>query len=178
MRAIKAGWLEGVRQVPSKSRGPRRTPLEISLIVIHNISLPPNHFGGRYVDQLFTSVLAPQEHPFFAQIYRLELSAHFFIARTGEITQYVSCLDKAWHAGRSCYRDRKECNEYSVGIELEGCDYCAYTMEQYHALDEVIAALNRHYPETAGRIAGHNEVAPLRKTDPGPYFAWTRYRQV
>lgn len=176
MMQIKSGWLCGVRQVPVSHFGARAKPLDISLIVIHSISLPPQHFGGHYVDALFTGALDPNAHPFFKDIAHLELSSHLFINRGGLITQYVSFLDRAFHAGRSEYKGRKECNEYSIGIELEGSDYCAYTISQYESLDEVLNSLYQAYPRTRGAVAGHNEIAPLRKTDPGAYFAWGRYR--
>lgn len=170
------GWLCGVRQVPVKHFGARSVPLDISLVVIHSISLPPQHFGGHYVDALFTGNLDPKAHPYFKNIAHLELSSHLFIDRAGRITQYVSFLDRAWHAGRSVYKGRKECNDYSIGIELEGSDYCAYTIAQYESLNEVLQSLYKAYPRTRGALAGHNEVAPLRKTDPGIYFAWKFFR--
>ncbi len=173
---IISGWLEGVRQVPLNRYGERQKPLDLSLVVIHSISLPPNHFGGPFIDAIFTGTLDPLKHPFFAQVYKLEVSTHIFIDRFGKISQYVSFLDRAWHAGRSCFNGRKECNEYAIGIELEGCDYCSYTIEQYKSLDEVLDAIYKAYPKTLGNIVGHNEIAPTRKTDPGPYFNWSRYR--
>ncbi len=173
---ILSGWLEGVRQLPVSYFGKRPSPLDISLIVIHSISLPPQHFGDHNVDALFSGHLNENAHPFFKGIAHLELSSHLFINRQGIITQYVSFLDRAYHAGRSAYKGRKECNDFSIGIELEGSDYCAYTIEQYQSLDEVIKSINAAYPKTKGAIAGHNEVAPTRKTDPGVYFNWQRYR--
>ena len=170
------GWLCGVRQVPVKHFNARPVPLDISLVVIHSISLPPQHFGGYYVDALFTGNLDPALHPYFKNIYALELSSHLFIDREGRITQYVSFLDRAWHAGRSVYKGRKECNDYSIGIELEGSDYCAYTIAQYESLNKVLHSLYKAYPRTRGALAGHNEVAPSRKTDPGAYFAWKLFR--
>ncbi len=169
---IKAGWLEGVRQVPCRNFGPRPRPWEISLIVLHGISLPPGQFGGPYVDELFTNTLDPAAHPYFASIAGLEVSTHVFISRQGLITQYVSFLDRAWHAGRSAFRGKKECNDFGVGIELEGTDLQPYTNRQYAALREVIAALRRAYPAIGGNIAGHSAVAPQRKSDPGPAFDW------
>ena len=162
---IISGWLEGVRQVPLNRYGERQKPLDLSLVVIHSISLPPNHFGGPFIDAIFTGTLDPLKHPFFAQVYKLEVSTHIFIDRFGKISQYVSFLDRAWHAGRSCFNGRKECN-----------DYCSYTIEQYKSLDEVLDAIYKAYPKTLGNIVGHNEIAPTRKTDPGPYFNWSRYR--
>lgn len=170
---IKAGWLQGIRQVPTCRYGSRPQPLEISLIVIHGISLPSGSFGGPYIDALFTHTLDPKAHPYFAGIADLEVSTHLLIRRDGSITQYVSFLDRAWHAGRSAYKGQAECNDYSVGIELEGTDTEAYTKAQYQSLKAVIAALRAEYPDIGSRIAGHCEVAPLRKTDPGPAFDWS-----
>ena len=174
MRII-AGWLEGrgVRQVPTRNFN-RRPAGEISLIVMHGISLPPRKFGGPYVDQLFTSSLKAEDDPYFEGIYQLELSTHLFINRQGVITQYVSFLDRAWHAGRSSYRDQPECNDYGIGIELEGTDDIPYTDEQYQALDKVVTLLRATYPDIGDRVASHSEIAPGRKTDPGPVFDYTR----
>ncbi len=175
---VLGGWLSGVRQVPlPPDRFNQRPAGEISLVVIHSISLPPNHFGGTFVDDLFTGCLDPDAHPYFRPIAGQELSTHLFINRQGRVTQYVSFLDRAWHAGRSSFRGQKECNDYSIGIELEGGDYCAYTLEQYAALKEVLRALIKAYPAIGDRIAGHNEVAPGRKTDPGPHFNWDALRE-
>ncbi len=173
---IKAGFLQGVRCVPTGVFGKRPQPLEISLIVIHSISLPPALFNTPYVDCLFTGNLNPDEHPYFRNIAGLELSSHLFINREGVITQYVSFLDRAYHAGRSSYLGRAECNDYSIGIELEGTDHCPFTIKQYDALEKCISAVNKAYPDTLGHIAGHNEVAPGRKTDPGLFFDWSRFR--
>lgn len=173
---IKAGWLSGVRQVPVKRFGKRPVGTEISLIVIHCISLPPNQFGGPYVDDIFIGCLDGNAHPYFKEVAPLEVSTHLFINRDGKITQYVSFLDRAWHAGRSSYNDHKECNDYSIGIELEGSCDCEYTNKQYQSLKEVIALLKKAYPSIGNHIAGHNEVAPNRKTDPGPYFDWSCVR--
>ena len=175
--AIRAGWLTGVRQVPSRNFGARPDGFELSLIVIHCIALPPETFGTPYVDDLFISCLDPAAHPYFAALSGQELSSHLFIRRDGQVTQYVSFLDRAWHAGRSVYRGQAECNDYSVGIELEGSVSCAFTAEQYRSLQDVIAQLQRAYPAIGGRIAGHSEIAPGRKDDPGPYFEWRRIRR-
>lgn len=176
MLKIISGWMQGVRQVPVSRFGPRPVGTEISLVVIHGISLPPGQFGGPYVDDLFTGILDPAAHPYFAAIAGLECSTHLLIDRRGRITQYVSFLDRAWHAGRSSYHGHKECNDYSVGIELEGTDDCAYTKMQYQSLVEVMQALRLAYPAIGNHVAGHCEVAPLRKTDPGPYFDWQSVR--
>lgn len=174
--SIKAGWLDGVRQVPVSRYGSRPSPLDISLVVLHGISLPPGHFGGPFVDEIFTGNLNPDAHPYFARVASLEVSTHVFIDRHGRITQYVSFLDRAWHAGRSVYQGRPECNDYGIGIELEGTDTMPYTTEQYMSLDRVLEAIYAEYPATRGHIAGHSEVAPGRKTDPGPYFDWSQVR--
>ena len=169
---VKSGWVQGVRQVPTCRYGARPQPMDISLIVIHGISLPPGHFGGPYVDEIFLNTLDPKAHPYFAQVAGMEVSTHFFINRAGRITQYVSCLDRAWHAGRSQYQGRAECNDYGIGIELEGTDTTPYTKEQYHSLRLLIVTLQQAYPQIGGHIAGHSDIAPTRKTDPGPSFAW------
>lgn len=168
---IVAGWLNGpqVRQVPTKHFNSRPTG-EISLIVLHGISLPPHHFGGPYVDDLFIGALDPSIDPYFEGIYQSELSTHLFINRQGRVTQYVSFLDRAWHAGRSSYQGQKECNDFGIGIELEGTDECEYTAVQYQILKDIVKLLQHTYPDIKERIASHSEVAPGRKTDPGPYF--------
>ncbi len=180
MFEIKSGWLysdtQCVRQVPVSRFGKRPVGTEISLIVIHCISLPPKQFGGRYVDDIFIGCLDPDAHPYFKDVAGLEVSTHLFIDRKGQITQYVSFLDRAWHAGRSSYNGHKECNDYSIGIELEGCDDCEYTREQYKNLKEIVSLLKKTYPGIGNNIAGHNEVAPGRKTDPGPFFDWSSIR--
>lgn len=174
---ICAGWLTSVpslvRQVPTKNFN-TRPQHEISLIVIHCIALPPRTYGGAYVDHLFTNSLDPKIHPYFAGIYQQELSTHLFINRQGQITQYVSFLDRAWHAGRSSYFGHKECNDYGIGIELEGSDDDIYTLEQYVVLNEVIKLLQRTYPDIGQNIASHSEIAPNRKTDPGKYFDYAK----
>lgn len=172
---IVAGWLSGpgVRQVPTPNFN-QRPGHEISLIVIHCIALPPHHYGGPYIDHLFTNSLDPKVDPYFEGIYKQELSTHLFINRQGKITQYVSFLDRAWHAGRSSYSGHVECNDYGIGIELEGADDDTYTDEQYERLNEVIKLLQRTYPEIQDHIASHSEVAPTRKTDPGQFFDYAR----
>lgn len=159
--------------VPTKIYGQRPKPLDISLVVIHNISLPPGIFNTPYIDDLFTLSLDPKAHPYFENIAALELSTHVFINRQGLITQYVSFLDRAYHAGRSSYKGRKECNDYGIGIELEGTDDTPFAPAQYDSLNQVIEAVNKAYPDTRGQIAGHSDVAPGRKTDPGPCFDWS-----
>ncbi len=176
MQVDSEGWLSGARQLPTDRYNERPPHTRISLVVIHFISLPPCHFGGHYVDDLFLGRLDPDAHPYFKDLAGAELSTHLFLNRQGQLTQYVSFLKRAWHAGRSSYRGQKECNDYSIGIELEGCEYCAYTREQYAVLKEVLAALRQTYPDIGDHLAGHNEVAPGRKVDPGPHFNWQLFR--
>ncbi len=146
---------------------------EIALIVIHNISLPPGQFGGVAVEQLFTNRLKPDEHPSFAAIAQMRVSAHFFIARNGKLVQFVSVNRRAWHAGVSIWRGRERCNDFSVGIELEGTDEQPYTVKQYARLARLMRALVQRYPSIQG-VAGHADIAPGRKTDPGRSFDWER----
>jgi AmpD protein len=148
------------------------TPAEINLIVIHNISLPPSQYGGNGIIELFTNQLNPDEHPYYAEIYTRKVSAHFLIRRSGELIQFVSCLDRAWHAGVSSWQGRERCNDFSVGIELEGSDFEAFETCQYQVLNQLVAAIQAAYPIKA--IVGHSEIAPGRKTDPGPYFDWAQ----
>ena len=173
------GWLQGARRVPSPNYGPRPLGCEPELLVIHNISLPPGEFDNECVLQLFTNCLDWSAHPYFEAIRGMEVSAHFLIRRDGELIQFVSCDERAWHAGTSCYRGRDNCNDFSIGIELEGTDELPYTDSQYATLAEVSAVLIRGYPGlSASRIAGHSDIAPGRKTDPGKAFDWGRYRAV
>jgi N-acetyl-anhydromuramoyl-L-alanine amidase len=173
------GWLQQARRVPSPNFSPRPEGTEINLLVIHNISLPPGEFGGPWIDDLFLNRLDPGAHPYFAGIAAMKVSAHCLIRRDGAVVQYVSFDQRAWHAGDSCFEQRHNCNEFSIGIELEGSDEMPYTESQYHTLAELSRTLMRHYPGiTARRIAGHSDIAPGRKTDPGPAFDWTRYLQL
>ncbi|HZJ92043.1 MAG TPA: 1,6-anhydro-N-acetylmuramyl-L-alanine amidase AmpD [Thiopseudomonas sp.] len=168
------GWLNGATHLPSANHNARPNA-EISLLVIHNISLPPGEFGTGMVEALFTNRLPVDAHPYFADIAHLKVSAHFFIKRSGAITQFVSCLDRAWHAGVSDFKGREACNDFSLGIELEGEDHLAYSDAQYHSLNRLVTELSQHYPMiTAERICGHSDIAPERKTDPGPAFDWQR----
>ena len=176
--SIDQGWLSHVARCPSDNFNPRPSS-EISLLVIHNISLPPGQYGQGYVQAFFTNTLDPAAHPYFETIAHLTVSAHFLIERTGAITQFVSCLDRAWHAGVSCFEGRENCNDFSIGIELEGTDETPYTDAQYAALVELTKALQKTYPLiTHERICGHSDIAPVRKTDPGPAFDWARYLQA
>lgn len=145
---------------------------EISLIVIHNISLPPSQYGGNGIIELFTNQLNPDEHPYYATIHTYKVSAHFLIRRDGKLIQFVSCLDRAWHAGKSNWQTRERCNDFSVGIELEGSDFEAFEEAQYQVLNTLVASLKHRYPIQA--IVGHSDIAPDRKTDPGPYFDWQK----
>lgn len=168
------GWLDWARRVDTPNFGERPRSTQISLVVIHNISLPPGDFGGGAVERFFTNRLDPAEHPYFATIADIRVSAHFFLRRTGELIQFVSVDKRAWHAGTSCWRGRENCNDYSIGVELEGVDEISYTPEQYEQLKRLLCALARRYPVC--EIAGHCHVAPGRKTDPGPAFDWAFLR--
>lgn len=173
---IKAHKITDIKQIVSPFFNERPINEAISLLVIHNISLPPNQYGGAYVEQLFTGTLNPDEHPYFQQIYQLNVSAHLFIRRNGEMIQFVPFNKRAWHAGLSCYRGKENCNNFSIGIELEGSDNEPFTEKQYQQLASVTQLLTAHYP--IADIVGHNDIAPTRKTDPGPYFDWNKYRQL
>ncbi len=179
---IEQGWLEGARRVPSPNCDDRPSD-EVSLLVLHAISLPPGAFGGEHIERLFTNRLDPEAHPFFATIAGLRVSAHLLIRRDGECVQFVPFQCRAWHAGRSRWRDglqeRLALNDFSVGIELEGDEDSPYALVQYQALARVIRALLDAYPALdESRITGHAHVAPLRKSDPGPAFDWAFLRQV
>lgn len=164
------GWLKEARRLPSPNFGERPSGSEISLVVVHNISLPPGEFGGDWVEAFFLNQLVPGAHPYFAEIAAMQVSAHFYVRRDGRIVQFVDCDKRAWHAGRSNWKGRDNCNDYSIGIELEGDDMQAFEPAQYRALWQLLAALRQRYPITG--IAGHSDIAPGRKTDPGPHFDW------
>lgn len=166
------GWLDGVRMTCSPNHDARPAGTVVSLLVIHAISLPPDEFGGPGVEQLFTNQLDPAQHPYYRQIESLRVSAHFFIRRSGELIQFVSCDRRAWHAGASMWCGREHCNDFSLGIELEGCDEAPFERAQYETLIPLIAALRHHYP--IQDIVGHSDISPGRKTDPGPHFDWSR----
>ncbi len=169
------GLLHPARHCPSPNHGPRPAGTPIDLLVIHAISLPPGEFGGGWIDALFTNRLDPGAHPAFAPIADLHVSAHLLIDRQGSVTQYVPFQRRAWHAGRSSFAGRCECNDFSVGIELEGDDRTPFEEAQYDALSRVVRALRHRYPRiTPDRIVGHSDIAPGRKTDPGPAFDWQR----
>jgi AmpD protein len=167
-----SGWLGGATRIDSPNFDARPGGTPIELIVIHGISLPPGEFGGAAVIDLFTNRLDHAVHPYYAGLRDLNVSAHFFIRRDGRLIQFVSCLCRAWHAGVSAWCGRTRCNDFSIGIELEGTDEIAYEDAQYATCLALIAALKRAYPIRA--LAGHSDIAPGRKTDPGPSFDWSR----
>jgi AmpD protein len=171
------GLLQGVRQVLSPHWDARPPGMQPDLIVVHGISLPPGRFGGCWIDRLFCGNLPADADPSFPQIAALRVSAHVVIRRGGEVSQYVPFGARAWHAGRSSYRGREACNDFSVGIELEGADDVPYEDAQYAALAHIIGALCDAYPSLSQeRIAGHSDIAPGRKSDPGPAFDWVKLR--
>jgi AmpD protein len=173
------GLLELARQLPSPNCDERPQGVEPDLIVVHGISLPPGEFGGPWIDQLFTNVLPPDVHPYFAAVADLRVSSHLLIRRSGEIVQYVPFQLRAWHAGASSWAGRERCNDFSIGIELEGADHSPYESTQYAMLARVIAVLCRSYPRlTPDRVVGHSDIAPGRKSDPGPAFDWPRLRSL
>jgi AmpD protein len=172
---VKTGLLTGVKQVLSPFFDERPAGVSPELIVLHGISLPPGEFGGPWIARLFTGSLPPAVHPYFAEVAGFRVSAHLLIRRDGEVVQFVSLNDRAWHAGKSSWQGREACNDYSIGIECEGSDDIPYDDSQYAALRNLLPMLLDAYPAiTAGRIVGHSDVAPGRKTDPGPSFDWTR----
>ncbi|MDR2325700.1 MAG: 1,6-anhydro-N-acetylmuramyl-L-alanine amidase AmpD [Acidovorax sp.] len=169
------GWLAGVRQLPSPNFGPRPEGAEIDLLVVHSISLPPGQYGSGCVQQLFTNQLDWDAHPYFQGIRGLEVSSHFFIERSGQIWQFVSADARAWHAGASRWRGRENCNDDSIGIELEGLEGLTFEDAQYQSLQQLCEAIGSHYP--LRYVAGHEHIAPGRKQDPGPGFDWQRLRR-
>lgn len=170
-----SGLLCEARQVPSPNCDDRPTDIDIDLIVIHGISLPPGEYGGPWIDALFTNSLDPDAHPYFAGIHQLRVSTHLLIRRDGELVQYVPFHRRAWHAGVSSFEGRERCNDFSIGIELEGTDDEPYDSRQYQRLAKVVEALAQAYPKLGyNRLAGHSEIAPGRKTDPGPAFSWSQ----
>ena len=170
------GFANLARQVRSPNFDARPPGTTLSLIVIHGISLPPGEFGGTGIARLFTNRVEPSVHPHFATIAHLRVSTHFLISRAGALVQFVSCVDRAWHAGESSWRGRDRCNDYSIGIELEGTDDTLYAPAQYAILARVVKALSRHYP--IEDVVGHSDIAPGRKTDPGTAFDWHRLRRL
>jgi AmpD protein len=166
------GWLAGVRRVESPNCDDRPAGTEISLLVVHSISLPPGEYGGDSIERLFTNRLDPEAHPYFREVAGMKVSAHFLIRRDGRLVQFVPVYRRAWHAGASSWRGRSACNDFSIGVELEGRDGGPFEEAQYGALEELTARLRGALP--LRDIAGHSDVAPGRKTDPGPGFAWDR----
>lgn len=169
------GWCAQARRLPSPNFDARPSGMAPELLVIHNISLPPSQFGGPYIDGLFTNTLDHAAHPYFDQLRPLRVSAHFLIDRTGLVTQFVAANARAWHAGVSSFQGRERCNDFSIGIELEGSDFVPFEDAQYDGLAALTLALRRRYGVRA--VTGHEHIAPGRKTDPGPFFDWQRYRQ-
>jgi AmpD protein len=171
-----AGWLGGARQVRSANCDDRPDGELPSLIVMHSISLPPGEYGGREIEDLFTNQLDSAAHPYFKAVAGLRVSAHFLIRRDGQLIQFVSINKRAWHAGVSCWAGRERCNDYSIGIELEGDDSGPFEDAQYVQLMSLLTLLRRGFPVEA--VIGHCDIAPGRKTDPGPYFEWHKIRAV
>lgn len=172
----RAGVIRSAAQVPSPNFDERPPRTRISLLVIHSISLPPGRFGGPWIVQLFTNRLDTSAHPYFASLGALRVSAHFLIRREGVLAQFVPCSLRAWHAGKSKWRGRSHCNDFSIGVELEGADDVPFEDVQYRTLARLTRALKRRYPISG--IVGHSDIAPRRKTDPGPAFDWTYYRRL
>ena len=170
------GWLRDARAVPSPNFGPRPPGTAVTLVVIHSISLPPGEYGGPEIEQLFTNQLDWDAHPYFDQIRGMEVSSHFVIRRDGELLQFVSVNDRAWHAGRSSWQGRDNCNDYSVGIELEGLEDHPFEPAQYTRLSDLLRTLAQHYP--ISHIAGHEHIAAGRKKDPGCAFDWLRLQTL
>jgi len=167
--------LKGADYIPSPNMDDRPETSDINLLVIHSISLPPGEYGGNHIEQLFTNSLPADAHPYFEEIHQLEVSAHVLIKRDGRVIQFVPFNKRAWHAGESCYQGNECCNDFSIGIELEGTDTDTFESCQYETLVELVKALCIHYPAlTTTRIAGHSDIAPGRKTDPGSGFDWNK----
>jgi N-acetyl-anhydromuramoyl-L-alanine amidase len=163
------------RVLPSPNQDARPPGMQVSLLVVHAISLPPDQFGGPGVMQLFTNSLDPDEHPYYATIHHLRVSAHYFIRRDGETVCFVDPERRAWHAGVSCWKGRERCNDFSIGIELEGCDSAPFEPVQYLRLARLVNDLRARYP--IEDVVGHSDIAPGRKTDPGPFFDWACLQQ-
>lgn len=166
------GWLDVALAAPSPNCDERPDQMPIELLVVHAISLPPGEFGGPHIHALFQNRLDATLHPYFQTIDGLKVSTHFLIDRAGRLFQFVGCHQRAWHAGTSVWQGRERCNDFSIGIELEGCDDKPFTDDQYIALQRLVNAICRHYP--IREVLGHSDIAPGRKTDPGPLFDWTR----
>ncbi len=178
MYQILDGWFTQARQIHSPNYNFRPENTEIDSIIIHSISLPPGQYGGNEIDRFFTNQLDWKKHEYFKKIQGLQVSAHLLIRRDGELVQYVSFNNRAWHAGQSCLKGRENCNDFSIGIELEGTDSSLFETPQYETLSEVIKSLKVYYPQiTKHNITGHSEIAPGRKTDPGSGFDWAWLKQ-
>lgn len=173
------GWYSTAKVLESKHFNDRPDPACVNLLVIHNISLPPNQFQGNYVEDFFTGRLDFDSHQYFSSIKDLKVSSHFYIRRNGEIVQFVPTQERAWHAGVSCFEGVENCNDFSIGVELAGSDEIPYTQKQYLALAKLTKCLIHNYPAiTEDRIVGHCHIAPNRKTDPGNSFDWKRYKEL
>ncbi len=172
----KEGWCQQATRLVSPNQNDRPDNQEIDLLVIHNISLPPGQFGGHCIADLFLNRLDCDAHPFFDQLRSLKVSSHFFIRRDGSLFQFVSANQRAWHAGVSSFKGREGCNDFSIGVELEGTDVVPFEPAQYDTLVSLTEALCRHYPLQT--ITGHQHIAPVRKTDPGPFFDWHHYKKM
>jgi N-acetyl-anhydromuramoyl-L-alanine amidase len=176
---LASGLMRGATQIASPNCDARPAGTDAELIVVHGISLPPGEFGGPWIERLFTNTLPLDLHPYFAEIGDLRVSSHLLVARDGSLTQFVKFTDRAWHAGQSSYLGRQACNDFSIGIELEGVDEIAYSAEQYAALAQAVAALCDAYPRLSpDRLVGHSDISPGRKTDPGPAFDWARAKSL
>lgn len=176
---IQTHWLTSAECILSPNHNERPEPARINLLVIHNISLPPREFGGSYISDFFTNRLDQNAHPYFQEIKDLKVSSHLLIRRDGSVVQYVPFNRRAWHAGQSCFGDADNCNDYSIGIELEGCDDIDFSFAQYQCLANVTQQLMATYNGiTEERIVGHSDIAPGRKTDPGEAFDWDLFRQL
>jgi AmpD protein len=176
---LESGLMRGARQIASPNHDSRPDGVQADLIVVHGISLPPGEYGGPWIDRLFTNTLPADVHPYFAEIGTLRVSSHLVVMRDGAVTQYVRFTDRAWHAGKSIFEGRAACNDFSVGVELEGTDKQPYEDVQYERLAEAVAALCAAYPRLSpARLVGHSDIAPGRKTDPGPAFDWPRARRL
>jgi AmpD protein len=175
---LQNGFMRSAKQVASPNCDSRPPGMDADLIVVHGISLPPGEFGGPWIERLFSNTLPLDVHPYFAEIGELRVSSHLLVARDGALTQFVKFTDRAWHAGESNYNGRTACNDFSIGVELEGVDTLAYEAAQYDTLAEVVAALCDAYPRLSpDRLVGHSDISPGRKTDPGPAFDWERARR-
>ena len=172
LKADADGWVAGVQRIESPNADSRPDDAAISLLVIHAISLPPAQFGSDDIIRLFTNRLDPAAHPYFSSIHTLRVSSHFLIPRNGSLIQFVPCALRAWHAGASSWDGQSRCNDFSIGIELEGCDDLPFEVAQYERLIDLTKVLLAHYP--IGAVVGHADISPGRKTDPGPCFEWSR----